>query len=104
MTAYGTVYAMSINRQANVTSSLQAYLVYKYREREHPQTTTSRGSKYTAAPRCSSTFTSINTNRENSLTEKVCDDIDFGNTLEKDIQVGICGGVCLHGVEGDVCY
>ncbi|KAK2175881.1 hypothetical protein NP493_697g01005 [Ridgeia piscesae] len=28
----------------------KAYLVYKYREREHPQTTINRGSKYTAAP------------------------------------------------------
>ena len=85
----------------NVCSvSLQAYLVYKYREREHPQTTINRGSKYTAAPKCSSTFTSINTIRENSLIEKVCDDMDFGNTLEKDIQVGSDGRLRLELMAG----
>ena len=67
---------------------LQAYLVYKYSGKEQPQTTISRGSKYIAAPKSASTMMSNVVSREtSSMGDKLCEDGDCGNTLEKDIQV-----------------
>lgn len=74
---------------------LQAYVVFKYSEKEQPQTTIRGGSKYIAAPKsaASTHMSTLNSSTANSLAEKLCDEPlvppECGNSMEKDIQVGI---------------
>ena len=64
--------------------------MFKHGVKEQPQTTMSRGSKYMAAPSkqvgtvLSTVASSGNTS---TVGDRICDDVDYGSTMEKDIQV-----------------
>ena len=81
-----------INDGTNLFSLLQAYLVFKYKGKEQPQTTMSRGSKYMAAPKSTSTVLSTVASSGNTATvgDRLSDDLEYSSPLEKDIQVCIC--------------
>ena len=72
-------------------SLFQAYVVLKYSEKEQPPTTIRGGSKYVAAPKSSTHMSTLNSSNANSMGEKLYDDPDpgSGNSMEKDIQVGM---------------
>ena len=80
---------------------LQAYVVFKYSEKEQPQTTIRGGSKYVAAPlkSASTHMSTLNSSTAcNSMgADKLCDEPLLmppecggggANSMEKDIQVG----------------
>ena len=77
--------------------SLKAYLVYKYRGKEQPCTTVSRGSKYMAAPKNAAGVLNTMTSAGNSSTvgERISDEGEFTNTsMEKEIQVCFATRFC----------
>ena len=63
--------------------------MFKHGVKEQPPTTMSRGSKYMAAPKSVGTVLSTVASSGNTATvgEKVGGDLDYGSTMEKDIQV-----------------
>ena len=79
---------------------LQAYLVYKYRDKEQPTTTMRGNSKYSAAPKTATCSSFLNSSTHNATSataaaaaaagEKPCDndyELNSRNSLEKDVQV-----------------